>query len=196
MTYDTRKITHGTEQVTFSGPSADEVVYSTGVSRFAPSTDQGSKKVYADARTHMTLMNAKSITIEIDNYQYNDGERLQMGYTLVNGGYVDTGVYPTFDAQRLLTVQSEDGSTTKQLEVYYGCTSSDYTESDDEDEDEINPKVYTRTLTLAGKDFENYGHANKFIIERTDDNAAIFDTYKTKILTPNDFATTPPTQEP
>lgn len=190
MTYDTRKITHGTEQVTFSG-DADAVVYSTGVSRFAPTTDQGSKKVYADARTHMTLMNAKNVSIEIDNYQYNDGERKQMGYTLANGGYVDTGIYPTFDAQRILTVQSEDGTTTKQLEVYYGCTSGDYTESDDEDEDEINPKVYTRTLSVAGKDFEGFGHATKFIIERTTENAAIFDTYKAKILTPADFATMP-----
>lgn len=190
MTYDTRKITHGTEQVTFSG-DADAVVYSTGVSRFAPTTDQDSKKVYADARTHMTLMNAKNVSIEIDNYQYNEGERKQMGYTLANGGYVDTGIYPTFDAQRILTVQSEDGTTTKQLEVYYGCTSGDYTESDDEDEDEINPKVYTRTLSVAGKDFDGFGHATKFIIERTAENAAIFDTYKTKILTPADFATTP-----
>lgn len=190
MTYDTRKITHGTEQVTFSG-DADAVVYSTGVSRFAPTTDQDSKKVYADSRTHMTLMNAKNVSIEIDNYQYNEGERKQMGYTLANGGYVDTGIYPTFDAQRILTVQSEDGTTTQQLEVYYGCTSGDYTESDDEDEDEINPKVYTRTLSVAGKDFDGFGHATKFIIERTTENAAIFDTYKTKILTPADFATTP-----
>ena len=190
MTYDTRKITHGTEQVTFSG-DAGAVVYSTGVSRFAPKTDQDSKKVYADARTHMTLMNAKNVTIEIENYQYNDGERKQMGYTLANGGYVDTGIYPTFDAQRILTVQSEDGTTTKQLEVYYGCTSGDYTESDDEDENEINPKVYTRTLSVAGKDFEGFGHATKFIIERTTENAAIFDTYKTKILTPNDFSKNP-----
>ena len=190
MTYDTRKITHGTEQVTFSG-DADTVVYSTGVNRFAPTTDQGSKKVYADSRTHMTLMNAKNVSIEIDNYQYNEGERKQMGYTLANGGYVDTGIHPTFDAQRILTVQSEDGTTTQQLEVYYGCTSGDYTESDDEDEDEINPKVYTRTLSVAGKDFEGFGHATKFLIERTTENAAIFDTYKTKILTPADFATTP-----
>lgn len=190
MTYDTRTITHGTEQVTFSG-EADGVVYSTGVSGFAPSTDQDSKKVYADARSHMTLMNAKSVKIEVSNYQYSDGERLQMGYTKVNGGYLDTGTYPVFDVQRILTIQQEDNKTTKQLEVYYGCTSSDYTESDDEDEDEINPKVYKRTLTVAGRDFAGYGHANKFVVVRTDENAAVFDTYKTKIMTPDDFKTTP-----
>ena len=189
MTYDTRKITHGTEQVTFSGASGTGVVYSTGITSFAPSVDQDSKKVYADARTHMVLMNAKSITIDIGNYQYNDGEYLQMGYKLVNGGHVDGGTYPVFDAQRILTVQSEDGTTTQRLEVFYGCTSSDYSESDDEDEDEINPKEYTRTLTVAGKEFATFGHANHFIVDRTDENKEIFDTFKTKILTPDDFAT-------
>lgn len=189
MTYATRTITHGTEQVTFSGTDG-QVVYSTGVTSFAPSTDQDSKQVYADARNHMTLMNAKNITIEVGNYQYNEGEYLQMGYALVNGGYADTGKYPKFDAQRILTVQSEDGSTTQQLEVYYNCTSSDYTESDDEDEDEINPKVYTRTLSVAGRDFEGYGFAKKFIIVRSKENAAVFDTFKTKILTPADFKPT------
>lgn len=190
MVYDTRKVTHGTEQVTFSGP-ADEVVYSTGVSGFAPSTEQDSKKVYADARTHMTLMNAKTLTIEVTNYQYNEGEMLQMGYAAANGGFVDTGAYPTFDAQRILTVQSDDGSTTQRLEVFYNCTSTDYTESDDEDEDEINPKTYTRTLTVSGKELEGFGQVNKFIVERTTENAEIFDTFKTKILTPADFATIP-----
>ena len=187
MTYDTRKITHGTEEVTFTGATGGEVVFSTGVNRFAPSIKQDTKKIYADAATHMTLMNAKEVTIEIDNYQYNDGEYKQMGYTKVNGGQIDTGIHPTFDVQRLLTVQNEDGSTTKKLEVYYGCTSADYTESDDEDEDEISPKVYTRVLTVAGKDLENYGHATKFMVERTEENAAKFDQYKTKVMTPNDF---------
>lgn len=190
MTYDTRKITHGTEEVTFTGATGDDVVFSTGVNRFAPSVKQDSKKIYADAAAHMTLMNAKEVTIEIDNYQYNDGEYLQMGYTKVNGGQIDTGIHPTFDAQRLLTVQSKDGSTTKKLEVYYGCTSADYTESDDEDEDEINPKVYTRVLTVAGKDFATYGHATKFMVERTAENATTFDKYKTKVMTPDDFKAT------
>lgn len=190
MTYDTRKITHGTEEVTFTGATGDKVVFSTGVNRFAPSTKQDTKKIYADAATHMTLMNAKEVTIEIDNYQYNDGEYLQMGYTKVNGGQIDTGIHPTFDVQRLLTVRNEDGSTTKKLEVYYGCTSADYTESDDEDEDEINPKVYTRALTVAGKGFGNYGHATKFVVERTTENATLFDKYKTKVMTPDDFKAT------
>ena len=191
MTYDTRKITHGTEEVTFTGATGSEVVFSTGVNRFAPSTKQGTKSIYADSETHMTLMNAKEVTIEIDNYQYNDGEYLQMGYTKVNGGQIDNGINPTFDVQRLLTVQNEDGSITKKLEVYYGCTSADYTESDDEDEDEINPKVYTRVLTVGGKNFENYGVATKFMVERTEENATKFDQYKTKVMTPNDFKATP-----
>lgn len=187
MTYDTRQVTHGTEQVAFSGGSENQPIYSTGVSSFSPSVDQDSKKVYADARTHITLMNAKSETIEISNYQYNAGELAQMGYTEINGGFIDVGSYQVFDVQRILTVQKEDGSTTERLEVYYGCTSSDYTESDDEDEDEINPKIYTRTLTVAGKDFETYGHVTKFVIERTEENAKSFDAYKTKIMEPSDF---------
>lgn len=188
--YDTRKITHGSEQVgmasTTTGGSTG-FVNSTGVQKFAPSVDQDTKKIYADATTHMSLVNPKTLTIEMDNLQYNKTEMAQMGYKLVNGGYVDGGGYPTFDIQRILTVRSADGTTTQKLEVYYNATSTAYTESDDEDEDEINPKVYTRTLNVAGRSFDGVGNIKQFIVERTEENARVFDTHKTKILTPTDF---------
>jgi len=188
--YDTRKITHGSEQIGMTTKGTDgttSFVNSTGVQKFAPTVDQDSKQIYADATTHMSLVNPKTLTIEMDNLQYNEAEMAQMGYKLVNGGYVDGGSYPTFDIQRILTVQSADGTTTQKLEVYYNATSTAYTESDDEDEDEINPKVYTRTLTVAGRSFDGVGNVKQFIVERTTENAAIFDTYKTKVLTPTDF---------
>lgn len=188
--YDTRQITHGTEQVAtgqVGGTGEGSFKTSTGIQKFAPSVDQDTKAIYADATTHITLTNPKVLTIEIDNLQYNDQEMAQMGYVKVNGGFVDNGTYPTFDIQRLLTVQSADGSTTKKLEVYYNATSTDYTESDDEDEDEINPKVYTRTLSVAGRDFEGVGKIKKFEIVRTDENSAVFDTYATAILSPDSF---------
>lgn len=188
--YDTRKITHGSEQVgmaTTTKGGSTGFVNSTGVQKFAPSVDQDTKTIHADATTHMSLVNPKTLTIEMDNLQYNETEMAQMGYKLVNGGYVDGGSYPTFDIQRILTVQSADGTTTQKLEVYYNATSTAYTESDDEDEDEINPKVYTRTLTVAGRSFDTVGNVKQFIVERTKTNATVSDTYKTKILTPTDF---------
>lgn len=188
--YDTRKITHGSEQIgmTTTGTGGTTgFVNSTGVQKFSPSVDQDTKTIYADATNHMSLTNPKVLTIEMDNLQYNDAEMKQMGYNLVGDGYVDGGSYPTFDIQRILTVQSADGSTTQKLEVYYNASSTAYTESDDEDEDEINPKVYTRTLTVAGKNFDGVGNVKQFIVERTTKNAAKFDLYKTKVLTPGDF---------
>ena len=188
--YDTRKITHGSEQVAMASTTEGGTtgfVNSTGVQKFAPSVDQDTKTIYADATTHMSLVNPKTLTIEMDNLQYNETEMAQMGYKLGNGGYVDGGGYPKFDIQRILTVQSADGTTTQKLEVYYNATSTAYTESDDEDEDEINPKVYTRTLTVAGRSFDTVGNIKQFIVERTSKNASVFDTYKTKILTPTDF---------
>ncbi|MGB4824912.1 MAG: hypothetical protein WBP82_08425, partial [Leuconostoc mesenteroides] len=93
-----------------------------------------------------------------------------------------------FAVQRILDVQDDEGTVTKKLEVYYGVTSGAYTESDDEDEDEINPKVYSRTLNVDGFDFGN-GVVKQFIITRTTTNATVFDKYKTKILKPADFNT-------
>lgn len=189
--YDTRKITHGSEQVGMTTKGTDGTtafVNSTGVQKFAPAVDQDTKQIYADATTHMSLVNPKTLTIEMDNLQYNEAEMAQMGYKLVNGGYVDGGSYPAFDIQRILTVQSADGTKTQKLEVYYNATSTAYTESDDEDEDEINPKVYTRTLNVAGRSFDDVGNVKQFIVERTPTNATIFDTYKTKVLTPVDFS--------
>ena len=189
MVYATRTITHGTENVATKGTlPASTRIQSTGVAKFNPSIDQDSKDVKADARTHMTLQNPKKLTIEIDNYQYSDEEMLQMGFTKLNGGFVDTGSYAPFDIQRITTVDSEDGTKTKKLDVYYNATSSSYTESDDEDDDEINPKTYTRTLTVKGWDFgDGTGLIKQFTIVRTKENATVFDTHETKILKPSDF---------
>lgn len=189
MVYATRTITHGTENVATKGtlPEATRI-QSTGVAKFNPSVDQDSKDVKADARTHMTLQNPKKLTIEIDNYQYSDDEMLQMGFTKVNGGFVDSGSYAPFDIQRITTVDSEDGTKTKKLDVYFNATSGSYTESDDEDDDEINPKTYTRTLTVKGWDFgDGNGLIKQFTIVRTKENANVFDTHETKILKPSDF---------
>ena len=188
MAYDTRQITHGTQEVTYglSGDGSGVVSYSTGVQKFSPSVDQDSKKIYADSRTHITLLNAKTLTIDQDNLQYTPDEMTQMGYLASSTGFTDNGKYPKFAVQRILNVQGEDGNVVKKLEVYYGVTSGAYTESDDEDEDEINPKVYSRTLNVDGFDFGN-GLVKQFIITRTTANATVFDTYKTKILKPADF---------
>lgn len=188
MAYDTRQITHGTQEVTYglSGDGSGSVSYSTGVQKFSPSVDQSSKKVSADAQTHMTLLNAKTLTIDQDNLQYTPDEMTQMGYLASSTGFTDNGKYPKFAVQRILDVQDEDGNVVKKLEVYYGVTSGTYTESDDEDEDEINPKVYSRTLNVEGFDFGD-GVVKQFIITRTTTNATVFDTYKTKILKPADF---------
>lgn len=193
MTYDTRKIYHGTQEVTY-GSSTDglPVSYSTGVTSFAPSVDQDSKDVYADARTHMTLLNAKVLTIDIGNYQYTKEEMEQMGYKSVGDGFVDSGINPVFSIQRVLEVLDETGARTKRLEVYYDCKSGAYSESDDEDEDEINPKEYTRTLSVAGHDFGgNIGVVKQFIVEETKENTDKFEQYKTKLMLPTDFESTP-----
>lgn len=190
MVYATRTITHGTENVATSGGTGKPAtrIQSTGVAKFNPSIDQDSKDVKADARTHMTLQNPKKLTIEMDNYQYSDDEMLQMGFTKVNGGFVDSGSYAPFDIQRITTVDSEDGTKTKKLDVYFNVTSGSYTESDDEDDDEINPKTYTRTLTVKGQDFaDGNGLVKQFTIVRTTKNATVFDTHETKILKPSDF---------
>lgn len=193
MAYNTREISHGTQEVTYGlGASGGTAVsYSTGVQKFTPAVDQDSKKIYSDAQTHMSLLNPKTLTISQDNLQYTPDEMKQMGYVEVNGGFTDEGSYPVFAVQRILEVLKADGSSTKKLEVYYGVKSGAYTESDDEDSDEINPKVYSRTLDVDGFDFGDGKNVKQFIVERTEANAAVFDTYKTKILKPADFATQP-----
>lgn len=189
MAYDTRTITHGTHEVAY-GPAEGGTVTSsaTGVFKFAPSVDQKTKDVYADAQLHMTLLNPATLTIEQSNYQRTAEEMAQAGHISVNGGYTDGGTNATFSVQRILSVQQEDGTVVKKLEVFYNVTSGDWSESDDEDDDEINPKEYTRTMTVKGYDFGS-GVVKKFEIERTTDNATKFDTYKTKIMVPDDFKT-------
>lgn len=192
--YDTRKIYHGTQKVVYQTTGQDKAGHSTGVTQFAPKVDQNSKTIYADAQTHMTLIAPKKLTITVKNYQFTDDEMAQMGHKKVGDGFIDVGDHPTFDIQRILIEQDETGKETQVLEAYYGCTSSDYTESDDEDSDAINAKQYTRTITVNGKDFQvGDGGASvnvkTFRIERSDSNASVFDKYTEKVLTPSDFTT-------
>jgi len=190
MVYATREITHGSEQVAYSGATGT-VTFATGVQKFAPSNDTSQKTIYADATNHMVLNNPATLTIEQANLQYSDEELAQSGHVKVNGGFVDGGAHASFDVCRIMTVQDENGKETPLLEVYYNVSATDYTESDDEDEDEINPKVYTRTLTVKGRSMTTLDGATQnvkqFRIERTDENATIFDTYKTTILEPDAF---------
>lgn len=193
MAYNTREITHGTNNVAMGagqdGQSGTGLTFSTGVAKFAPSTDQDNKEIFADAQSHMVLMNPKQIKIEMDNYQYTKEEFEQMGYKVnATGAMTDDGSNKPFAIQRLLKVLDAAGNETQRLEVFYNVTSSDYSESDDEDEDEINPKVYTRTLKVAGIDV-NGNNVKKLVVVRTAENATQFDKYKTKIMLPSDFTT-------
>lgn len=194
--YDTRKIYHGTQLVNY-GPAQGgaSTGHSTGVTKFAPSVSQESSTIYADAQTHLTLIAPKTLKIETENYQFTEKEMEQMGHTQVNGGFIDSNDHPAFSIQRILIEQDEQGKQTKVLEAYYGCTSTDYKESDDEDGEKINPKKYTRTITVNGYNFNLNGsdqNIKQFRVERTDDNATIFDTYADKVLTPADFSTVSP----
>lgn len=195
--YDTRKIYHGTQLVNYADSAGgDSTGHSTGVTKFAPSVTQNSSTIYADAQTHLTLIGAKTLKIETTNYQFTDDEMAQMGHVKVNGGFVDSDTHPAFSVQRILIEQDETGKQTKVLEAYYGCTSTDYKESDDEDGEKINAKKYTRTITVNGVDMTVNGttqNVKQFRVERTDGNATVFDTYTTKVLTPADFASTPGT---
>lgn len=193
MAYNTREITHGTNNVAMGagqdGQAGTGLIYSTGVAKFAPSTDQDNKDIFADSQSHMVLLNPKQITIEMDNYQYTKEEFEQMGYNVdTSGAMTDNGSNKPFAIQRLLKVLDAKGTETQRLEVFYNVTSSDYSENDDEDEDEINPKIYTRTLKVGGIDV-NGTNVKKLVVIRNSSNATQFDKYKTKIMLPSDFAT-------
>ena len=190
--YDTRKIYHGTQLVNYAAPEGGKSTgHSTGITKFAPSVEQKSESIYADAQTHLTLIDPKTLSISTENYHFTDSEMAQMGVEKLNGGFVDTTTHPAFSIQRILIEQDETGKQSKVLEAYYGCTSSDYKESDDEDGEKINPKKYSRTITVNGVNFNINGtdtNVKQFRVERTDQNASVFDTYADKVLTPADFA--------
>lgn len=192
LTYDTgRNITHGTKTVIYS-TGEKTVATATGVQKFAPETEQESKKIFADSRTHYVVYNKQQTSISQTNVQRSKEEMLQAGFTRDGaGGYMDNGTKEPFDVQRIIQIQgiTEDGKAyeTERLDVFYNCTSSTWTESDDEDEDEINPKTFERTLEVAGRDFEGLGLITSYQIVRDETNKEVFDTYKEKILTPTDF---------
>lgn len=197
--YSKRTGQHGTQEVEYQGlAEGDELTYATGVNALAPSVDQDTTTFYADAQEHLVLQNPKVLTLEQTNYQLSPEEYAQCGYTgSETQGWTDNGIYKPFNMQYILEQLDEDGNRTKVLNVFYNCVSGTYTPSDDEDEDAIALKSFTRTVTVKGlKIADKNGKESlvkHFSVTRSEANAKVFDTYTTAILKPEDFfsATTP-----
>ena len=82
MAYDTRQITHGTQEVTYglSGDGTGAVTYSTGVQKFSPSVDQDSKKIYA----LLAAIDCGSLTAAAEKLGYTQSGLTHMMNSLEN----------------------------------------------------------------------------------------------------------------
>lgn len=187
LKYNAREITHGTHHVTYTDLKGTKSELATGVTKFSVESEQESTPLYADGQIHMTLYNDEKITITQSNYQLSDLERNQSGEVIyADGVFASGGAKEGFNVQRLLKRKVTGGEDTLVLDAYFNVTSSNWKESDDEDEESIAAKQYERTLTVEGTDFngKRWSHMH---VERTEKNKDVFDLYKTKVLTPDDF---------
>lgn len=195
MAYDLREGTYGTEQGHFAEVLADgtfgEVNSFTGLRGVNIEETQDPNVFYADDQQHLVINGAKQRSGDMKAYQIsNEYALLALGKKVMpNGGLVDTGVQKNFAFWYIRKVANETGVEVPELVIYYNLKAGMATGEDVTSEEGIDLKELTIPLTAIpnSKVLDEAGNpVASMVLRRTDENAALFDTFKTKVLLPTD----------
>lgn len=190
------KIIHGNRNFGYAPIEVD----STGVAKFGTpvmlhgmvsatvEVEQSDSTIYADNKSWFVTKGAKVRTAECAFREIPSAYAQFLGYKLnANGMLTDTGKFPNHCIFFTRTKESSDGKSTEILCYLYSVKGSTPTIETQTDEDEIEAAEITVSYTgsdseIAKDDDGEYVQYGE--LERTDDNATLFDTFKTAVLLP------------
>lgn len=150
--------------------------------------EQSDSTIYADNKSWFVSKGAKVRTAECAFREISKEYAQFLGYKLnANGMLTDTGKFPNHCIFFERTKESSDGSTTYILCYLYSVKGSTPTIETQTDEDEVEAAEisvsYTGSDSEIAKDddgeYVQYGE-----LERTDENATLYDTFKQAVLLP------------
>lgn len=194
------KIVHGNSSFGYAPiNSTEDGVYSFGNPVMLPvglvstsiEVDQDTNKIYADNIVWCNVKGAKvrTATCNFRNVPIDYAEYL--GFKLnANGGLSDTGLFPShcifFET---IEEDCETGVKTRKLHYLYNVQGSEPTEESETDEEsvdarEIEVEYSCNTSSFVVDDDGNY--VQYFTLTRTDENASLYDNFKSKIILPTD----------
>lgn len=150
---------------------------------------QDSTKIYADDMVWASIKGAKERTLTV-GLRYVPASYLRyLGYVAAaNGGYSDSGIYENHCVfYETLEQDTDTGEETKTLHYFYSVKASQPTEESQTTEDTVEAQELEIEYDCIDSDFVVDGEGNSvgyFKITRTEENASLYDTFKTNVILP------------
>lgn len=151
--------------------------------------DQEDTNIYADDGTFCVAKGAKVRTATVTVRNIPAAYLPYLGFVAqANGGFADTGVF----ANHCIFFETggencETGTTSRRLHFLYSVKASEPTWESSTDEEEVEAAEieidYTATESAIAKD-ANGNAVQYFFIDRTEENATLFDSFTTAVILP------------
>ena len=182
----------GYAPITNSGsPAFGTPVMVPGLVNFTIEVEQESSNIYADDVVFCSVKGAKVRTATGTFRYIPAGYAELLGFKeMTNGGLTDTGIFPAHCI--FFETTEEDCSTgtkTQTLHYLYSAVGSEPTFESNTDEDEVEAQEieieYNCGESAIAKDDEGVA-VQYFKITKTEENAELYETFKTKVILPTD----------
>lgn len=190
------KIVHGNKNFGYAPITKTGNTYAFGTPVMIPGmvsatieVEQETTNIYADDKVYCQMKGAKVRTAEVVFRNIPGSYAEFLGFkAATNGGYSDTGVFPNH-CIFFETAQDdcETGETVPTLHLLYSVKASEPTQESTTDEDEVEAAEITVNYDATESEFvvDADGIAVQyFYIQRTEDNATLYDTFKTAVILP------------
>lgn len=190
------RIVHGNKNFGYAPILVNEGTYSFGTPVMLPGmvsssmeVEQEDTSIYADDKTYCLIKGAKARSIEV-NLRYIPSTYAQfLGFKLNdNGMLTDTGIFPN----HCLFFESEEedcdtGVATTTLHYLYNVKGGEPSKETATDEEEVEAQEITISYTAMDSSFvvdDDNEYVQYGYITRTEENAEVYDTFKTTVLLP------------
>lgn len=151
--------------------------------------EQEDTSIYADDKTYCLIKGAKARSLEV-NLRYIPAEYAEyLGFKQNdNGMLTDTGLFPN----HCIFFESEEedcdtGEATTTLHYLYNVKGGEPSKETNTDEDEVEAQEITINYNALESTFvvdDDGAYVQYAYITRTDENAAVYDTFKQSVLLP------------
>lgn len=192
------RIIHGNKNFGYAPINVSGDDYSFGTPVMLPGMvsssmeiSQEDTSVYADDKTYCMIKGAKVRTCDVVFRYIPSAYAEYLGFKVNdNGMLTDTGIFPNHCI--FFETEEEDcdtGETTTTLHYLYNVKGSEPSKETATDEEEVSAQEITINYSAMDSAFvvDDDDEAVQYAyITRTDENAAVYDTFKTAVLLPTD----------
>ena len=199
------RIVHGNKNFGYAPIQVDdqgnysfgEVTLLNGMVSSSMEVEQEDTSVYADDKVYCMIKGAKARSAEVVLRYIPEAYAQYLGFKLNESGMLtDTGTFPN----HCLFFESEEedcdtGISTTTLHYLYNVKGSEPSKETATDEEEIEAQEITVSYKAMESTFvvdDDGNYVQYAYITRTDENAAVYDTFKTTVLLPSEVQPDPP----